>query len=105
MQVAVEPVRIKTKRLMANLCFSLYNRDRVVNQGVVFREKILKKGRLCMNRQEFDQYSTFVSDERLKQQFLSFKGFVEQADEFEGHKFPLKHYAIDLFSETLAESR
>ncbi len=98
----------KVRRLMFNICYSTYNRASVINESTAYFNKIRSQGRQCMNYSEFDQYSTFTRDKRLKDYFVRLQDYLTSTDNLRGEKFPLKQYAIDLFkndSRTYKRSR
>lgn len=92
-----ETVEVKTRRLMFNICYSSYNRASVINESTNYFYKIQNEGRSCMNAKEFDQYSTFSRDKRLKEYFVRLQQYIAQTKNFKGESFPLKAYALDIF--------
>jgi len=96
-QTEQETVEDKTRRLMFNICYSSYNRASVIDESTAYFNKIRATGRSCMNASEFDQYSTFSRDKRLKEYFIRLGKYVDSTKRFKGKRFPLKAYATDLF--------
>jgi len=92
-----ETMEVKTRRLMFNVCYSSYNRASVINESTNYFNKIQSQGRSCMNAKEFDQYSTFSRDKRLKEYFVRLQQYIAQTKKFKGEEFPLKAYALDIF--------
>ncbi len=96
-QTTQETMEDKTRRLMFNICYSSYNRASVINESTNYFYKIQGQGRSCMNASEFDQYSTFSRDKRLKEYFVRLYKYIQRTKSFKGASFPLKAYALDIF--------
>jgi len=94
-----ETKKEKVKRFMFNICYSSYNRAGVIEESTTYFNKIRSQGRSCMNANEFDQYSTFSRDKRLKEYFFRLQDYLKETNNLKGSSFPLKQYAIDTFKE------
>ncbi|PID45347.1 MAG: hypothetical protein CSB47_09180 [Proteobacteria bacterium] len=64
-----EPLQEKTTRVLYGLCAFAKERVNYVNDGLNHLRKIRAEGRRCMNRKEYDYYSTPSRDKRLKMYF------------------------------------
>lgn len=64
-----EPLQEKTTRVLYGLCAFAKERVNYVNDGLNYVRKIRAGGRQCMNRTEYDYYSTPSRDKRLKMYF------------------------------------
>jgi len=64
-----EPIKEKTLRVLYGLCAFAKERVNYVNDGLNQLRKIRKAGRQCMNRAEYDYYSTPSRDKRLRMYF------------------------------------
>jgi len=64
-----EPLQEKATRVLYGLCAFAKERVNYVNDGLNFLRKIRAGGRQCMNRTEYDYYSTPSRDKRLKMYF------------------------------------
>ena len=64
-----EPLQEKTTRVLYGLCAFAKERVNYVNDGLNQLRKIRAGGRQCMNRSEYDYYSTPSRDKRLKMYF------------------------------------
>ncbi len=107
-QLVKEGVKDKTRRLMFNICYSSFNRISVIKEATDYYNKITNNGRSCMNASEFDQYSTYSRDKRLKEYFVRLKNFMDVTVEFQTEErsstppdkyFHLKPYALDIFTD------
>lgn len=73
-----ERVSEKTLRLLIALCMYANDRSVYVYDALWHLQKIQKKGRQCMTRQEYDSYSTPSRDKRLKAFFGSVKNHLDK---------------------------
>ena len=64
-----EPLQEKTTRVLYGLCAFAKERVNYVNDGLNQLRRIRAGGRQCMNRSEYDYYSTPSRDKRLKMYF------------------------------------
>jgi len=64
-----EPLQEKTTRVLYGLCAFAKERVNYVNDGLNQLRRIRAGGRQCMNRKEYDYYSTPSRDKRLKMYF------------------------------------
>ena len=64
-----EPLEEKTTRVLYGLCAFAKERVNYVNDGLNQLRRIRAGGRQCMNRNEYDYYSTPSRDKRLKMYF------------------------------------
>ncbi|PWQ96450.1 hypothetical protein [Leucothrix pacifica] len=64
-----EPLNEKTTRVLYGLCAFAKERVNYVNDGLNYVRKMRAGGRQCMNRTEYDYYSTPSRDKRLKMYF------------------------------------
>ncbi|WP_022950767.1 hypothetical protein [Leucothrix mucor] len=64
-----EPLQEKATRVLYGLCAFAKERVNYVNDGLNHLRKIRSQGRQCMNRTEYDYYSTPSRDKRLKMYF------------------------------------
>lgn len=64
-----EPLEEKTTRVLYGLCAFAKERVNYVNDGLNKLRKIRAGGRQCMNRSEYDYFSTPSRDKRLKMYF------------------------------------
>ncbi len=64
-----EPLQEKTTRVLYGLCAFAKERVNYVNDGLNQLRRIRAGGRQCMNRTEYDYYSTPSRDKRLKMYF------------------------------------
>ncbi len=69
----------KTLRLLIALCMYANDRAVYVYDALWHLQKVRKKGRQCMNRQEYDAYSTPSRDKRLAAFFGSVKHHLDKS--------------------------
>jgi hypothetical protein len=100
-----EAIAAQTNRMMNNLCQSIYDRAKAINDGHNYFLKIKEEGRNCMNASEFDQYSTFSRDSRLTDSFLEFKNFIDSNDNLSGFNFRNKRLALDIFAKSFSDRK
>ena len=81
-----EPLQEKTTRVLYGLCAFAKERVNYVNDGLNQLRRIRAGGRQCMNRTEYDYYSTPSRDKRLKMYFnevekIAYSGGALRRDE------------------------
>jgi len=87
----------KTLRLLIALCMYANDRAVYVYDALWYLQKIKKKGRRCMNRREYDNYSTPSRDRRLKAFFNAVKHHYERNFRYKPWTQP-QRWAKTLFS-------
>ena len=88
----------KTLRLLIALCMYANDRSVYIYDALWHLQKINKKGRKCMNRREYDSYSTPSRDRRLKAFFNAVDGHFKKVSKYATHTQP-QRWAKILFSE------
>ena len=89
----------KTLRLMIAMCMYANDRSVYVYDALWHLQKIRKKGRKCMTRREYDNYSTPSRDRRLTAFFNAVKNHYEKNSKFKSWTQP-QRWAKTLFSKT-----
>ena len=89
----------KTLRLMIAMCMYANDRAVYVYDALWHLQKIKKQGRKCMNRREYDSYSTPSRDRRLKAFFTAVKNHYERNSKYKPWTQP-QRWAKALFSST-----
>lgn len=94
-----EPPEEKTLRLMIAMCMYANDRSVYVYDALYHLQEMRKKGRQCMTRREYDNYSTPSRDRRLKAFFNAVKHHYEQYAKYKPWTQP-QRWARTLFSPT-----
>ncbi len=89
----------KTLRLMIALCMYANDRAVYVYDALWHLQEIRKKGRKCMNRREYDSYSTPSRDRRLKAFFTAVENHYKRNSKYKAWTQP-QRWAKTLFSNT-----
>ncbi len=87
----------KTLRLMIAMCMYANDRAVYVYDALWYLQEMKKKGRRCMNRAEYDNYSTPSRDKRLKAFFNAVKNHYEKNARYKPWTQP-QRWAKTLFS-------
>ncbi|HFC92483.1 MAG TPA: hypothetical protein ENJ51_06690 [Leucothrix mucor] len=87
----------KTLRLLIALCMYANDRSVYIYDALWHLQKIRKKGRKCMNRTEYDAYSTPSRDRRLKAFFNAVDGHFKKVSRYAPNTQP-QRWARILFS-------
>ncbi len=87
----------KTLRLLIALCMYANDRAVYVYDALWYLQELRKKGRRCMNRREYDNYSTPSRDKRLKAFFNAVKNHYERHAKYKPWTQP-QRWARTLFS-------
>ncbi|MGB0848468.1 MAG: hypothetical protein ACPGSM_17190 [Thiolinea sp.] len=89
----------KTTRLLLALCMYANDRSVYVYDALWHLQKIRKKGRQCMTRREYDDYSTPSRDKRLGMFFSSVQRHLDRVGRFDPRSRPARWakavFAID----------
>jgi len=89
----------KTTRLLLALCMYANDRSVYVYDALWHLQQVRKKGRRCMNRREYDGYSTPGRDKRLKLFFSSIRQHLDRIGRFDPRSRPARWakavFAID----------
>ena len=89
----------KTTRLLLALCMYANDRSVYVYDALWHLQEIRKKGRRCMNRREYDDYSTPGRDKRLTMFFSSIRHHLDRIGRFDPRSRPARWakavFAID----------
>jgi len=87
----------KTLRLLIAMCMYANDRSIYVYDALWHLQKIRKKGRRCMTRTEYNNYSTPSRDRRLKAFFTAVKNHYEKNSKYKNWTQP-QRWAKTLFS-------
>jgi len=87
----------KTFRLLISMCMYANDRGVFVYEALYKLQEMKKKGRKCMTRQEYDNYSTPSRDRRLKAFFNAVKNHYEKDPKYKHWTQP-QQWAKTLFS-------
>lgn len=80
----------KTTRLLLALCMYANDRAVYVYDALWHLQEIRKKGRQCMTRREYDDYSTPGRDKRLRMFFDSVRNHLERVGRFNPQSTPAR---------------
>ncbi len=89
----------KTLRLMIAMCMYANDRSVYVYEALYHLQEMRKKGRKCMTRREYDNYSTPSRDRRLKAFFNAVKNHYDKNAKYKPWTQP-QRWAKTLFSVT-----
>ncbi len=89
----------KTLRLLIAMCMYANDRAVYVYEALWHLQEIRKKGRKCMNRREYDSYSTPSRDRRLKAFFSAVENHYKRNSQYKAWTQP-QRWAKTLFSRT-----
>ena len=92
-----EEADAKTLRLLIAMCMYANDRSVYVYEALYKRQEIKKKGRKCMTRTEYNNYSTPSRDRRLKAFFNAVKNHYERNSKYKHWTQP-QRWAKALFS-------
>jgi hypothetical protein len=92
-----EEADAKTLRLLIAMCMYANDRSVYVYEALYKRQEMKKKGRKCMTRREYNNYSTPSRDRRLKAFFNAVKNHYERNSKYKHWTQP-QRWAKALFS-------
>lgn len=87
----------KTMRLLLALCMYANDRSVYVYDALWYLQQIRASGRRCMNKREYDDYSTPGRDKRLKMFFDSLRRHLDRVGRFDPRSQPAR-WAKAVFS-------